>query len=168
LIIDMTVVSYWNSLSISSSAPERKFGWSTPLDALAAREDLFEQLREVIDGHLHLEPHETQGGSVVEQHDQDHAPGHIGEIHRLFLALMEQRIEVGLADQPGKLIVGAEISGRQRGERGRIEGRLLADGRHQLSRPIDQQSAPRVALVEEAMQGLSDRPIIVFRERPAR
>ena len=68
---------------------------------------------------LHLEPHEAERRAVVEQHDEDDAARDVREIHRLLLALVEERVEVVLADQSRQLIVGAEIGGGERRERGR-------------------------------------------------
>jgi hypothetical protein len=70
--------------------------------------------------------------AVVEQDDEDDPPGHVGEEHRLALALVEERREVLLADQLRQLVVGAEVGRRQRRERGGVEGRRLADRAHQL------------------------------------
>ena len=62
-------------------------------------EDAFERLGEFIDGRLHAQPDESERGAVVEEHDENDAAGDIGEVHRLLLALVHQRGEVGLADQ---------------------------------------------------------------------
>ena len=85
-----------------------------------------------------------------------------GQVHRLRVALMEERVEVRLADELRQLVVGAEIGGGQRGERHRVELRLLADGRHQLPRAVHEQRAARVALEEELLERGRDRPEIVF------
>jgi hypothetical protein len=63
-------------------------------------EDAFERLREVVNGHLHPQPDESERGAIVEEHDEDDAAGDIGEVHGLLLALMEQHAEVTLADAP--------------------------------------------------------------------
>ena len=70
---------------------------------------------------LDPELHQAQRRAVVEQHDQDDPPRHVRQVHRLPLALVEQRAELGLAEHPGQLVVGAEVGRRERGERGRVE-----------------------------------------------
>ena len=120
-----------------------------------ARETLLEQLRQLLDGLLHLEAHESERRAVVEQHDEDHAPRDVGEVHRLLLALVEQRVEIVLADQLRQLVVGAEVGRGERGEGRRIEVRLLADGGDELPGAIDEQRAARVAVGEKPLQRLA-------------
>jgi hypothetical protein len=50
---------------------------------------------------------------VVEQHHEDHPAGDVGQVHRLALALVKQRPELGLTQHPGELVVGAEIGRRE-------------------------------------------------------
>ena len=101
---------------------------------------------------LHLEAHEAERRAVVEQHDENDAARDVGEVHRLLLALVEQRVEVVLADQLRELIVGAEVGRGERRERRGVEVRLLADGRHELPGAIDEQRAARVAVGEKPLQ----------------
>ena len=53
-------------------------------------------------------------------------------------------------------------------ERRRIEVRLLADGRDELSTAIDQERTAGIAIVQESLQQPVDRSEIVLGERPAR
>ncbi len=69
---------------------------------------------------------------------------------------MEERAELFFPDQRGQLIVSGEVCGRQTGERGGIEGWLLADGGHQLPGPIDEQGAAGIRFVEEVVEYLLD------------
>jgi hypothetical protein len=117
---------------------------------------------------LHLESHQAKRRAVVEQHDQDDAARHIGQVHRFLLALMEERVEVALADELCQLVIGTEVRRGECGERGGIELRLLANGRDQLPAAVHEQSTARVALVQKALQRLRDGGEVVFGERPAR
>ena len=98
---------------------------------------------------LHLEAYEPERRAVVEQHHENHPPGDVGEIHRLLLALVEQRAEVVLADQLRQLVVGAEVGGGERGEGGGVEVRRLADRGDELAGAVDEQSAARVGTRRE-------------------
>src|SRR5687768_15447117 len=137
------------------------------LTRLGALEHLVEELRELIDGLLHLQPDESERRTIVEQDDEDHATGDVREIHRLLLALVKEGIELGLADQAGELVVGAEVRRGERRECRRVEARLLTDGGDELSRSIDEQRAARIAVVEELLERPLYRAEIVLRERPA-
>ncbi len=79
---------------------------------------------------------------------------------------MHQRAELGFPHELGKLVVGTEVRRGQRGEGGRVEARLLANGRHQLTGAVDEKSAPRVRLGEELVQRAGYDGVVVFRERP--
>ena len=119
--------------------------------ALAAAEDFLKQLGQIINGLPHFQSHQSESRSVVEQDDENHAPHHIREQHGLSFALVEQRVEVGFADELRQLIVRAEIRGGQRRECRRVEVRLLADRRDELSAAIDQERAASVAIVQESL-----------------
>src|SRR5687767_11926414 len=81
---------------------------------------------------------------------------------------MKERAEFLLANQLRELIVGAEVGGREGRKRGRVERGLFADGGDELSRAIDQERAPRIALLEKPLERLRDRPEVAFGERPSR
>src|SRR2546425_12007381 len=87
---------------------------------------------------------------------------------RLLLALMHQRGELVLADHLGELVVGTEVGGGERSEGGGVELGGVADGRHQLSRAVDEQRAAGVRVPKERLQGLLNLLEVVLRERPAR
>src|ERR1051325_1677694 len=112
---------------------------------------------------LALQLHQAERGTLVEQHHQDDALRHIGEEHGLLLALMDERGELVLPDHLGELVVGAEVGGGERRERGGVELGRLAHGRHQLAGGIHEQ---RVA--QERLEVLLDLLEVVLRERPAR
>src|SRR5512133_3763159 len=79
---------------------------------------------------------------------------------------MEQRVEVRLADEPGQLVIGAEIGCRQRGKRRWVEVGLLPHGRDQLSSAIHEERAPGIAVKKELLERMRDRPEVIFREGP--
>src|SRR5438876_1199888 len=133
-----------------------------------AIEHLLEDFVQPLHRSLALELHEAQGGTLVEQHDEDHALRHVGEKHRLLLPLMHQGGELVLTDHFGELVVGAEVGGGERGEGGGIELRRLADGRDQLPGAVDEQRAARVRVTKERLQVLLDLLEVVLGERPAR
>ena len=108
----------------------------------------------------------TERRAVVEKRDQDDPAGDVRQVHGLLLALMEQRVEIRFADEPGQLVIGAEIGRRQRGKSRRVEVGLLPHGRDQLPRAIHKERAPGVAVEEELLERMRDRPEIVFREGP--
>ena len=148
---------YWNSLSISSSAPARTLGVAPRARSRARANTLLEQLRQLVDGLPHLEAHEAERRAVVEQHDEDDAARDVGEVHRLLLALVEERVEIVLADQLRQLIVGAEIGGGERRERGRIE-RRAARRRWRRAVRCDRRAARSArCIVEEALERVGDR-----------
>src|SRR2546430_213496 len=131
-------------------------------------EHLLEDLVQLFHRAFPLELHETQGGALVEQHDEDHALGHVGEEHRLLLALVHQGGELVLADHFGKLVVGAEVGGGEGGEGGGVELRSVADGRDQLPGTVHEQRAAGVRIPKERLQVLLDLLEVVLGERPAR
>jgi len=80
---------------------------------------------------------------------------------------VKERVEIVFTDELRELIVGAEVGGREGGECGGIELRLLTNRGDELSRAIDQQRAARVAVEQEALERFGDRAEIVFGESPA-
>ena len=133
---------------------------------LAAREHFVEELGEFEHGILDPEPDEAQRRAVVEERDEDHPARDVREVHRLLLALMEQRVEVRLADEPRQLVIGTEIGRRQSGKRRRVEVGLLPHGRDKLPRTVHEERTPGVAVKEELLERMRDRPEIFFREGP--
>jgi hypothetical protein len=105
--------------------------------------------------------------AIVEEDHEDHAAGNVREIHGFLLALVKERVELGLADEAGELVVGAEVGGGERREGGGVEPRLLADGGDQLAGAVDEQRAAGVAVIEELLERLLNRAEIVLGERPA-
>ncbi len=113
------------------------------------------------------QPNEAEGGARVEEHHQDHPLRHVRQVHRLLLALVEERGELVLADHRGELVVGGEVRGGQRGESDGVELRLLPHRRDELSRAVHEECAARPRVVEEALEQPLDPPEVLFLERPA-
>ena len=67
---------------------------------------------------------------------------------------------------PGQLVIGAEVGGRQRGERRGIEVGRLTHGGDQLPAAVHEQRAARLGVVEEPLERHGDGPEIVLGERP--
>src|SRR5664279_1977561 len=116
-----------------------------------------EEASQLLHRSLHFQSHESERRPVVEENDENHAARDVYQIHRLLLALMEEGAELGLAYQARELVVGAEVGGRQGGEGGRVEARLLADGSNELPRAIDEHRAAGIAVVQELLERSHDR-----------
>src|SRR5216117_4038007 len=93
---------------------------------------------------------------------------HVGEKHRLLLALVHEGGEFVLADHLGELVVGAEIGGGEGSERGGIELGRVAHRGDELAGAVHQQRAAGVRVAEERLQVLLDLLEVALRERPAR
>src|SRR3954468_12160825 len=117
-----------------------------------AREYTIDQQRQLLDLVLHAEADETDGRARIEDYHQQKTPRDVGDVNRLFLALVKKAGEIVFADQLGELVVGAVIGGRQRRERGRIETGRITDCRDELTRAVDQERAERFGLAKEAAQ----------------
>src|SRR4051812_10849196 len=109
---------------------------------------------------------EIDGRARIEDYHQQKTPRDVGDVNRLFLALVKKAGEIVFADQLGELVVGAVIGGRQRRERGRIETGRITDRCDELTRAVDQERAERFGLAKEAAQRFSYRGEIVLGERP--
>src|ERR671933_1899427 len=87
---------------------------------LAEARDLVEEDGELARGLLDAQLDQAEAGAVVEDDDQQHAADD-ADVDALALALVRERRELLLADEPGHPARGGHVPGGQRGQTRRVQ-----------------------------------------------
>jgi hypothetical protein len=139
--------------------------WVPMLMAMLIGLILMRELRGNLAG---IEAHHAQRGPFVEDHGQDRALPHQGQLDVVLLSLVEHQGEFLLAQEQRHLLRRRERPRHERGDGVQIVGHGLALARHQVAVLVHQERALRVRVLEEDPDALPDRLDVLLVEDESR
>src|SRR3954462_2271855 len=130
------------------------------------REYAIYKQRQLFDLGFHSQSDEADGCARIEDYHEQQPSSDVRDVNGFLLALVNEAREIVFSDQSRQLIVRTIVCGRKCREGSRVQSGRVPNGGDELSRPIDEKSAPGICLPEESLQRVGNCSEVVLSERP--